>query len=233
MLLALLSCTAAAAASRACSSSAECTLSCEVEGACCPQLCECTTPYTKAYVASGAMQRWRDANPECSQFPCMEARCAEEAPGTEWLGECVQGECAARRVALESGSESGFSGGVGGGVEEPPPPVGVARELREVRKVREVARAPQCVANFSDGTFWNHTKCDAATNSSCCQTLWSPQAPEECCAECQGGEFGFTCVAWEWYGAANACYICTKDVLPYKGRMEGHSTGCVTGLCSL
>ena len=41
------------------------------------------------------------------------------------------------------------------------------------------------------------------------------------------------CAVWEWTSDANTCYMCTKEVVPYREKMEGHTTGCVyTFVCA-
>ena len=69
-----------------------------MEERCCSQLCTCTLPYAKTYLASGTLERWRADN-NCASFPCPEARCAEAT--TAWHAACVGGECVARSVSLE------------------------------------------------------------------------------------------------------------------------------------
>ena len=70
-----------------------------------------------------------------------------------------------------------------------------------------------------------------ATTNSCCETVWSPTSAEECCSECESSAFGFTCVAWEWYEEGLDCYLCSTEVLPHRGYMKGHTTGCLKGNC--
>ena len=90
------------------------------------------------------------------------------------------------------------------------------------------ASSGTCAVNVTNGTFWDHTKCN---NGTCCETVWSPTNAEECCGNCKFSEFGFECVAWEWFADKQDCYICSKEVLEYRGKMDGHTTGCLNGLC--
>ena len=53
----------------------------------------------------------------------------------------------------------------------------------------------------------------------------SPTTAEECCASCAGSDFGFLCVAWEFWAAGSSCYLCSKEVLSHRGRLRGHMTG--------
>ena len=95
------------------------------------------------------------------------------------------------------------------------------------------AASPACVSDPQNGTFWDHTKCSSGPGTNaCCATVWSPTTAVECCQNCQNSAFGFECVAWEWYAAGAACYVCSKEVLPHRGNKTGHTTGCLAGLCS-
>jgi hypothetical protein len=88
------------------------------------------------------------------------------------------------------------------------------------------ARAsPQvCGANLTGGSFWNHSRCTTA----CCATYWGASHPAECCEQCRATGIGpRMCAAWEWTAEANTCYLCTREVLAYRGRLVGHITGCV------
>ena len=98
-----------------------------------------------------------------------------------------------------------------------------------------VTAAGSCVASPAADTFWDHSKCghsNVSRSGSCCETEWGLQSAEACCTECQGSSFGFACVAWEYTEKTQTCYMCSAEVLPYRGRMAGHSTGCLEGLCN-
>ena len=106
-------------------------------------------------------------------------------------------------------------------------------------RAADAAAAPPsaagCVADPVPDTWWDHTKC-APNNSSrsggCCETEWSLESAEACCAECQGSAFGFECVAWEYVQSNQTCYMCSAEVLTHRGRLAGHATGCLKGLCN-
>jgi hypothetical protein len=135
---------------------------------------------------------------------------------------CRPNERASRR---DGGSEL-----PGGGVERPTGLVG-GSELTADTYLSAKKTLPrvttECVSNVTNGTFWDHSKC----TGTCCQTLWSTADAADCCRNCRDGAFGFTCAAWEWDVSGAACYICTHEVLPYQGRLEGHVTGCIEGRC--
>ena len=98
-----------------------------------------------------------------------------------------------------------------------------------------VTAAGSCVASPAADTFWDHSKCghsNVSRSGSCCETEWGLQSAEACCTECQGSSFGFACVAWEYTEKTQTCYMCSAEVLPHRGRMAGHSTGCLKRLCN-
>ena len=83
-----------------------------------------------------------------------------------------------------------------------------------------------CVSNTRNDSFWDHTRCRSGPGTNaCCATVWSPTNAAECCKNCRSSAFGFECMAWEWDAAGAACYVCSNEVLPFRGNMSGHTTG--------
>eukprot|EP00040_Diaphanoeca_grandis_P018362 m.96559 g.96559 ORF g.96559 m.96559 type:complete len:137 (-) comp26904_c0_seq1:163-573(-) len=84
-----------------------------------------------------------------------------------------------------------------------------------------------CGTNFTDNTFWDHTKCAGV----CCTTFFSAEGPDDCCMRCQ---LNATCAVWEWGGDEAVCYMCTAEVVPHRGQLYNHVSGCVNeSVCQL
>ena len=107
--------------------------------------------------------------------------------------------------------------------------------------VKQVTYAVQCPIVYLPQNTPVHTiyasffACFPHTNGSLGSTKQLLMLLRTCnCAtgsNCKSSDFGFKCVAWEWWGAGAACYVCSREVLLYRGRMPGHTTGCLGGVC--
>jgi hypothetical protein len=83
------------------------------------------------------------------------------------------------------------------------------------------ARVPRTPKMALSGTIQSVPEETGPTSNVCCETIWGPRSPEECCQNCQSSAFGFECVAWEWYEAGADCYVCSKEVFKQRGEMAG------------
>jgi hypothetical protein len=101
-------------------------------------------------------------------------------------------------------------------------------EAVTARKLEEAVTAGDC--DGEDSTFWDHTRCKDPAR--CCWTDWSTEGSDDCCQTCQDNS---TCAAWEWWGAdpdGPACYLCNKEVLPYRNATALSDNSHITGFAS-